>query len=162
MSLDTSLYHNISIAVQQGEAEEVEKLTRQALQNGCAALDLLDNALMPGIEIVGKKFASNELFIPEVMMCAQALQAGINSINPFLNKNNSVYKAKVLIGTVSNDVHDLGKNLVKMILTANSFEVIDLGVDVSPEKFALLWKCTNPGYWVYPHYSPLQCLIWQK
>lgn len=132
-----SLYEKISRAVQKGEVEEVASLARQALENGSDALDVLNNALMPGIEVVGEKFARDELFIPEVMMCAQALQAGIDTINPFLSREESTHKAKVLIGTVAKDVHDLGKNLVKMMLTANGFDVIDLGVDVSPEKFAV-------------------------
>jgi len=139
-----SIYEQISLAVQKGEVEEVAKLSRQALENGSDALDVLNNALMPGIEVVGEKFARDELFIPEVMMCAQALQSGINTINPFLSKEENTYKAKVLIGTVANDVHDLGKNLVKMMFTANGFDVIDLGVDVSPEKFAAAVEEHNP------------------
>ena len=131
-----SLYEQISLAVQKGEIEEVGSLSKQALEEGNNALDVLNSALMPGIEIVGEKFGRDELFIPEVMMCAQALQAGINTINPFLTKEQSSYKAKIVIGTVANDVHDLGKNLVKMMFTANGLEVIDLGVDVSAEKFA--------------------------
>lgn len=131
-----SIYEQISMAVQKGEVEEVAALSKQALEDGSGAMDVLNTGLMPGIEIVGEKFGADELFIPEVMMCAQALQAGIDTINPFLSKEESTYKAKVVIGTVANDVHDLGKNLVKMMLTANGFEVIDLGVDVSPGDFA--------------------------
>lgn len=138
------IYEKISKAVQGGEVEEVARLTKQALEEGKEALDVLNGALMPGIEVVGEKFARDELFIPEVMMCAQALQGGIDTINPFLPKETDNYRARIVLGTVANDVHDLGKNLVKMMLTANGFEVIDLGVDVPPEKFAGAIKEHHP------------------
>jgi 5-methyltetrahydrofolate--homocysteine methyltransferase len=139
-----SLFDDISLAVQKGEVEEVASLAKQALEQGSGALEVLNNALMPGIEVVGEKFGRDELFIPEVMMCAQALQAGIYTINPFLTKEESSYKAKIVLGTVANDVHDLGKNLVKMMFTANGFDVVDLGVDVPAEKFATAVKEHQP------------------
>ncbi len=139
-----SLFDDISLAVQKGEVEEVASLAKQALEQGSGALEVLNNALMPGIEVVGEKFGRDELFIPEVMMCAQALQAGIDTINPFLTKEESSYKAKIVLGTVANDVHDLGKNLVKMMFTANGFDVVDLGVDVPAEKFATAVKEHQP------------------
>ncbi|MCF8011522.1 MAG: corrinoid protein [Clostridiales bacterium] len=138
------MYQKISLAVQEGEIEEVDQLTIKSLEKGNDPLDVLNNALMSGIEIVGQKFADGELFIPEVMMCAQALQAGIDRLNPFLKQDENPHRAKIVIGTVANDVHDLGKNLVKMMLTANGYEVIDMGVNVSAEEFAGAVRGHNP------------------
>lgn len=129
------LFDQIAQVVENGDEEETKKLVQQALDNQEDPLSIIDGALMKGMGVVGDKFGKGEMFIPEVMIAAQALQAGIEIINPHLQEGQRSYIGKVVIGTVAGDIHDLGKNLVKMMLSANGFEVIDLGVDLPEEKF---------------------------
>ncbi|MBE0465946.1 MAG: corrinoid protein [Candidatus Desulforudis sp.] len=140
------IYQLLSRAVEAAEVDRVEKLTRTALDEGLAPNDVLDNGLMPGIEVVGEKFGRGELFIPEVMMSARALQTGLGVLRPFLKVEDTSFKGKLVLGTVAGDIHDLGKNLVAMMFTANGYEVIDLGVDVSSEKFVAAAEEHQPDF----------------
>lgn len=128
-------YKNLAEAVENGEEEEVKKLVQQALENGDVALQIIDQGLMKGMEVVGEKFGKGDMFIPEVMISALSLQSGIKMLKPYLEEGQRSHIGKVVIGTVAGDIHDLGKNLVKMMLTANGFEVIDLGTDTPVEDF---------------------------
>ena len=136
----------LSKAVESGEAS-IRALVFQAMKSGLSASDVLNQGLLPGIERVGEKFARGELFIPEVMFCARVLQEGIDTLRPHLQKNTApAMKGKLVLGTVAGDIHDLGKNLVKMMFTAHGYEVVDLGVDVAPEKFAAATEEHRPDF----------------
>jgi 5-methyltetrahydrofolate--homocysteine methyltransferase len=118
-----------------GEAEEVAELVQQALDQGMTPAEILAGGLIAGMDEVGKDFRTGELFIPEVLMSAQAMHAGLEVLRPLLAKSGAPSLAKMVIGTAAGDLHDIGKNLVGMMLEGAGFEVIDLGTDVSPEKF---------------------------
>lgn len=141
-----SIYQSLNEAVQAGDTETVTRLTREALDQGLDPEKVLDEGLMPGMEEVGKKFTAGELFIPEVLMSGEALKASMEIIQPRLSPGESSYRGKVLLATVAGDIHDLGKNLVGMNLTANGFEVIDLGTDVTAEEIIQAVKDHKPDF----------------
>ena len=118
-----------------GEAEQVKSLTQQALNENTTALDILDKGLVAGMTIVSEKFKSNEMFIPEVLVSAKAMKAGMEIIKPLLAEANIEPKGKVVIGTIQGDLHDIGKNIVAMLLEGAGFEVVDLGADVPIDNF---------------------------
>lgn len=119
----------------QGEEANVRELTRQALNNHIPVKEILNDGLIKAMNIVGEKFKKSEFYVPDVLWAAQAMKAGIELIQPFFQKSEIPPLAKVVIGTVEGDIHEIGKNLVAMMVEANGFEVINLGVDVPPEKF---------------------------
>lgn len=118
-----------------GEAEEVAGLVRQLLDEGLSTEKILNEGLIAGMGVVGQKFREDEIFIPEVMLAARAMQAGMDVLEPHLVKANVKPKGKIVIGTVKGDLHDIGKNLVAMMLKGAGFKIEDLGVDVQPERF---------------------------
>lgn len=119
----------------QGEEANVRELTRQALNNHIPVKEILNDGLIKAMNIVGEKFKKSEFYVPDVLWAAQAMKAGIELIQPFFQKSEIPPLVKVVIGTVEGDIHEIGKNLVAMMVEANGFEVINLGVDVPPEKF---------------------------
>ena len=122
-------------AISQGKTEEVKKLTQGALDAGEKAESVLKDGLLPAMEQIGVKFKNNEIYIPEVLIAARAMHAGMAILKPILSKSSTSVAAKVIVGTVKGDLHDIGKNLVVMLLEGGGFEVVDLGIDVSAEKF---------------------------
>jgi len=130
-----SLLEQISTAVQQGKAKDVVALVQEALDSGATAQQILDEGLLKGMSILGVKFENNEVFVPEVLIAARALNRGTELLKPRLVEEGVEPIGRVVIGTVKGDLHDIGKNLVKMMLEGAGFAVIDLGVDVSEEKF---------------------------
>ena len=130
-----SILHEISTLLQEGRAPRVKELVIRALDEGIAAGDILDNALLAGMAVVGEKFKNNEVFVPEVLIAARAMNAGIDVLRPHLLASGVKAKGKAVIGTVKGDLHDIGKNIVKMMLEGKGLEVIDLGVDVPAETF---------------------------
>jgi len=126
---------DIAAALIDGDNELVDKLTRQALDDGLEALEVMDFGLISGMGIVGVKFRQNFIFVPEVLACARAMKAGMAHIEPILSASGIKPIAKVIMGTVKGDLHDIGKNLCIMMLRGSGFEVIDLGVDTSPDRF---------------------------
>jgi len=118
-----------------GDNELVDRLTREALADGLNALEVMDFGLIAGMAIVGVKFRQNFIFVPEVLACARAMKAGMAHIEPILSASGIEPVAKVIMGTVKGDLHDIGKNLCIMMLRGAGFEVIDLGVDTSPDRF---------------------------
>ncbi len=126
---------DIAAALIDGDNELVDKLTRQALDGGLEALEVMDFGLISGMGIVGVKFRQNFIFVPEVLACARAMKAGMAHIEPILSASGIKPIAKVIMGTVKGDLHDIGKNLCIMMLRGSGFEVIDLGVDTSPDRF---------------------------
>jgi len=118
-----------------GKVEEVKKEVKKALDEGLSAQEILNQGLLKGMERAGKDFKAGDLFIPEVLICAKAMHAGLDVLRPLLVGSEATLLGKIVIGTVAGDLHDIGKNLVRMMMEGAGFEVIDLGVSVPPEKF---------------------------
>ena len=118
-----------------GKAPEVKRLVDEALKAGVGAGKILDEGLIAGMNVVGDKFKKNEFYVPEVLIAARAMNQAMELLAPALKKAGVKPIGKVAIGTVKGDLHDIGKNLVSMMLKGAGFEVVDLGIDVSPEKF---------------------------
>ena len=125
----------ISAALIEGEDDEVDELTKQALDGGITAIEIMDDGLIAGMGIVGIKFRENIIFVPEVLACARAMKAGMAHIEPILSESGVPSQGTVVMGTVKGDLHDIGKNLCIMLLRGAGFEVIDLGVDTSADEF---------------------------
>lgn len=130
-----SLIQEISEALQKGKSKNVKVLVQQALDEGMDAKEILENGLLDGMMIVGGKFKRNEVFVPEVLVAARAMNAGMTILEPKLVEIGNEPVGKAVIGTVKGDLHDIGKNLVVMMLKGAGFEVFDLGVDVEPATF---------------------------
>ena len=125
----------ISAALIDGDNDLVNQLTKESLDEGIEALEVMDDGLIAGMGIVGIKFRQNFIFVPEVLACARAMKAGMAHIEPILSAAGIKPIGKVVMGTVKGDLHDIGKNLCIMMLRGAGFEVIDLGVDTSSDKF---------------------------
>ena len=137
------ILQEISTLLQQGRAPKVAELVQQALDEGAAPGDILETGLLSGMSVVGDKFKNNEVFVPEVLIAARAMNAGIGVLKPHLAAAGVEAKGTAVIGTVRGDLHDIGKNLVKMMLEGKGLNVVDLGVDVSPEAFVTAAKENN-------------------
>jgi len=129
------IYVQIADEIVKGQADSVKELVNRALSENISAEDILNNGLVAGMNVVSEKFKNNEFFIPEVLVSARAMTAGLNIINPLLAEANVKAKGKVVIGTVKGDLHDIGKNIVGMMLQGAGYEIVDLGADVPKEKF---------------------------
>jgi len=130
----------ITAALMAGEKDQVLTLVRQSLESGADANDILNDGLIKGMDIVGEKMENGDMFIPEVLRCAQVMSAALDILNPHLSADSVRVAGKVVIGTVKGDLHDIGKNLVMMMLKSAGFQIIDLGVDVTPEAFVAAVK----------------------
>ncbi|UCE50172.1 MAG: corrinoid protein [Phycisphaerales bacterium] len=130
-------------AVIRGDQNTAVEITKAALAEGMAAKSVLDDGLIAGMDVIGARFKKNEVYIPEVLIAARAMKMAMEFLEPELAKAGVEPVGKFLIGTVQGDLHDIGKNLVAMMLKGAGFEVIDLGVDVDPEKFVEQVKATN-------------------
>ena len=126
---------DISELLQNGKAKDVVTLVQQAVEEGVSAETILKEGLLAGMEVIGRKFRDNKIFVPEVLVAARAMSKGTEVLRPLLAKEGATSSGKVCIGTVKGDMHDIGKNLVKMMLEGKGLEVIDLGTDVPTEKF---------------------------
>ncbi len=124
----------IAAELQRGEDDEVRTLTQSALDQSIEAATILEEALIAGMGVVGDRFREHEIFLPEVLLAAKAMNAGLAVLEPHLSKADTASRGKIVIGTVQGDLHDIGKNLVGIMLAGAGFEVIDLGKDVSPEQ----------------------------
>jgi len=129
------LFLQIAKALENGDDQTVSRLTSAALENNVEAGEILDQALLSGMNVIGEKFKAREIFLPDVLLAARAMNAGMELLKPFLTQSEQAGIGKVVIGTVKGDLHDIGKNLVGIMLKGAGFEVIDLGKDVSPELF---------------------------
>jgi 5-methyltetrahydrofolate--homocysteine methyltransferase len=125
----------IASELYEGEDQSVAELVQEALDQGMEPKELLQGGLIAGMDEVGKDFKAGELFVPEVLIAARAMHAGMNVLRPLLAESDSISAGRYLIGTVKGDLHDIGKNLVKMMLEGAGFETIDLGTDVEPQAF---------------------------
>ena len=137
-------YNAITETLMKGDAERLTVLVREALEGGAKAGEVLNTALIPGMDVVGQKMETGDLFIPEVLMSAQAMSAAVEILKPLLGEGEAATSGKVVIGTVKGDLHDIGKNLVTMMIESAGFEVVDLGVDVSPQQFVEAIKTHQP------------------
>ena len=118
-----------------GKAPQVKELTKKALDEGMGVEKILNEGLIAGMDVVGKKFQANEFYVPEMLIAARAMKAGMEIVKPVLIQEDIKTQGTVVLGTVKGDLHDIGKNLVGMMLEGAGFEVIDMGVDIAPEKF---------------------------
>lgn len=134
-NMSTAIINEISENLQRGKAKVVKELVQNALDEGISADVILNEGLLAGMNIVGEKFKNNEVYVPEVLVAARAMNMGTQILKPHLAEAGVKATGKVCIGTVQGDLHDIGKNLVKMMLEGKGLEVIDLGTDVSPETF---------------------------
>ena len=130
-----AILEEISSFLQQGRSPKVKELVQQALDEKIPAQDILEKGLLDGMSVVGEKFKNNEVFVPEVLVAARAMNAGVAILKPYLVESGVESKGTAVIGTVKGDLHDIGKNLVKMMLEGKGINVVDLGVDVSAEQF---------------------------
>ena len=127
--------HEISVQLQAGKAKIVKGLVQQAIDEGVPAQEILEKGLLDGMNVIGEKFKNNEVFVPEVLIAARAMNQGVALLKPLLAEAGVKASGKVCIGTVQGDLHDIGKNLVKLMLEGKGLEVIDLGTDAAPETF---------------------------
>jgi corrinoid protein of di/trimethylamine methyltransferase len=130
-----SILSEISTFLQQGRANNVKELVAKALEEGLDAQQILSDGLLSGMGVIGEKFKNNEVYVPEVLIAARAMNAGMEVLKPVLVSSDIASKGKVVLGTVKGDLHDIGKNLVKIMLEGKGLDVIDLGTDVSPQAF---------------------------
>ncbi len=130
-----SIYLEISENLQKGRYKVVKELVQTAVDNGLPASDILNEGLLSGMNVIGEKFRNNEVYVPDVLIAAKSMQTGMEVLKPLLVEDGVSAKGKVCLGTVLGDRHDIGKNLVKMMMEGKGIEVIDLGTDVSPEAF---------------------------
>ncbi len=129
-----SIIVEISEFVQKGRAKNVKELVVKALEEGVPAKEILNDALISAMMLVGERFKNNEVYVPEVLISARAMNQGVNILKPYLTKEGVEPVGKAVICTVKGDMHDIGKNLVKMMLEGVGIECIDLGVDVSAQQ----------------------------
>jgi 5-methyltetrahydrofolate--homocysteine methyltransferase len=118
-----------------GEDEQVDALTQQAIDQGVAPRQIVDAGLIAGMNVVGERFKTHEFFLPDVLLAAKAMHAGMDRIKPLLVQDGAPAVGRIVLGTVQGDLHDIGKNLVGIMLKGAGFDVIDLGNDVAPERF---------------------------
>jgi len=128
-------YEELQEALIEGDTDELLEQVEALLQQGVAPVAIIGDGMMGAMSIVGDRFASNEMFVPEVLMCANAMNQAVDRLKPLMEGVKVDTKGRVVIGTVKGDLHDIGKNLVAMFLESSGFDVLDLGVDVSPEQF---------------------------
>ena len=131
----SAVLEEISLFLQQGRVPSVKEQVSKAVAEGISAEDILENGLLIGMNVIGEKFKNNKVFIPEVMLAARAMNAGLEILKPLLAESGVETKGTVVIGTVKGDMHDIGKNLVKMMLEGKGLKVIDLGTDVPAAKY---------------------------
>lgn len=125
----------LSELMQRGRAKNVKLMTAELLDAGVLPKDILEKSFLAGMSIVGEKFKNNEVFVPEVLIAARAMNAGMEILKPYLVREDVEPVGTVVLGTVKGDLHDIGKNLVGMMLKGKGFEVVDLGTDVSADQF---------------------------
>jgi 5-methyltetrahydrofolate--homocysteine methyltransferase len=129
------MFQDLMQAVINGDASKVKRLCRQLLSGNAKANQLLAEALLPGMDEVGRRFKEGEYFLPHVILAGKAMEAGMEELRPLLSKSDRNQRGKIALGTVQGDLHDIGKNLVGMLITGGGFEVVNLGRDVPPQRF---------------------------
>jgi len=135
MSESPKIHRELQEAIIKGKRDAVEPLIRQALSEGLNPEEIMNHILIPAMDVVGEQFSRNEIFLPEMMIAARAMNIGLDILRPMLIAEGVSSRGKVIIGTVKGDIHDVGKNIVSMVLQGAGYEVMDLGIDVPTEKF---------------------------
>ncbi|CAA7600612.1 Cobalamin (vitamin B12)-binding domain protein [Acididesulfobacillus acetoxydans] len=138
-------FEDLAQSVIAGQQERVKELTRQALDAGTDPVEIINQGLISGMNVVGARFKVGQMFVPEVLMSARAMNGGMELVKPLLVGQELPSAGKVVLGTVKGDLHDIGKNLVGMMLESAGFTVVNLGVDAGPEKFLQAIKEHKPG-----------------
>jgi 5-methyltetrahydrofolate--homocysteine methyltransferase len=128
-----------------GQESQVKELTRALVDAGGNPLEIINQGLIGGMEVVGRRFKNGDMFFPEVLMSAKSMAAGIEIVRPLLADKDMPNKGTILMGTVKGDLHDIGKNLVSMMLESSGFKVVDLGIDIPPEQFVAAIKEHKPN-----------------
>ena len=134
-------------AVIAGKIGEIERLTGEAIANNYEPLQIINQGLLSGMEVVGRRFKAEEMYIPEVLLSAETMKKAVNLLKPMLVSGTFGKAGRVVIGTVKGDLHDVGKNIVIMLMEAAGFEVVDLGIDISGKMFAETVREKSPRYW---------------
>ena len=134
---------NLSLAVEKGKRNDAKALAQALLDEGMQPLDIVEKGLVPGMSAIGEKFKNNEVFVPEMLIAARAMKEAMQLLEPLLAKAGIKPNYTVVIGTVQGDLHDIGKNLVAMMLKGANFGVVDIGTNVPPEKFVAAVKENN-------------------
>lgn len=129
------ILEQVARELEQGEDENIVETVRKAIEQNIGPRDILDNGLIKGMNTIGKKFKNHDVFLPDVLLAAKAMHAAMEILKPLLIRDGIPSKGKVVLGTVQGDMHDIGKNLVGILLKGAGFDVIDLGYDVAPEQF---------------------------
>ncbi len=140
----SELFERLSTVVLEGDAEKVRKLVERGLKQDISPKDILDNGLIVGMDEVGVRFKRGDMFVPEVLMSADSMAAGMEILRPLLAESGAKMLGKILMGTVKGDLHDIGKNLVSMMCEGAGFEIINLGFNVEPETFIKAIKEHQP------------------
>jgi 5-methyltetrahydrofolate--homocysteine methyltransferase len=140
----STIYEQLYTAILEGQSDNTPGLVQKALDQGLGPKDILDNGMVVGMNEVGARFKAGDMFVPEVLMSAEAMQAGLKVLRPHLISSGAKLIGKIVIGTVKGDLHDIGKNLVGMLCEGAGFEVIDLGFNIEPEKFVEAIKQHQP------------------
>lgn len=130
-----ALFEKIAERLIVGKIDEVKELSQQALDQGASPRDIIDKGLLAGMDVVGKRFKAGDMFIPEVLLCARCMHGAMDILKPLLSEADAAGVGIYVIGTVEGDLHDIGKNLVSMMLQGAGFEVIDLGTNIKPQQF---------------------------
>ncbi|SMC33986.1 cobalamin B12-binding domain-containing protein [Sporomusa malonica] len=137
-------FEELSKSVISGNLAKVKKITQTLIDEGVSPLDIINQGLIGGMSVVGARFKNGEMFVPEVLVAARSMTAGIELVKPLISAENMPSAGKVMLGTVKGDLHDIGKNLVGMMLESRGYSIINVGMDVSPEKFVQLLKEHKP------------------
>ena len=137
-------YEDLAQCVINGDREKVTEITKSLIDEGKDPLEIINKGLIGGMSVVGARFKNDEMFVPEVLMSAKTMGLGMELVKPLIADQGIPTAGKVLLGTVQGDLHDIGKNLVGMMLESAGFSVIDLGIDIKPDKFAAAIKEENP------------------
>jgi len=139
----TDFSSGLSQAVQEGDSKKVVQLVKEALAKGLSAMDILEKGLVSGVQALGRLFKDGQVYLPEILISTRAMSKGLEELEPHLAGVDFHQKGTVVLGTVEGDLHDIGKNLVGMMLGSNGFNVVDVGVDVSADSFANAAKESN-------------------
>lgn len=131
----SEIFEKLSTAILEGDAEKTPKLVNRGLKKGLTPKEILDNGLIVGMDEVGSRFKRGDMFVPEVLMSADAMAAGMEILRPLLAESEEEMLGKIVMGTVKGDLHDIGKNLVSMLCEGAGFEIVDIGFNAEPEKF---------------------------
>jgi 5-methyltetrahydrofolate--homocysteine methyltransferase len=139
-----AIFEKMAEALIAGKQDEVKKLAQEALDKGASAKQVLDQGLLAGMDVVGKRFKAGDMFIPEVLLCARCMHGAMDILRPFLSESDAAGMGTFVIGTVEGDLHDIGKNLVSMMLQGAGFKVVDLGTNITSAQFVEAVKQHKP------------------